>query len=91
MPKGRQYRIAQNGYIQDSKMEQIYGNARSTLGKTECYRPKKILRQLAKKLKIQCGAGGTIRDGVIEIQGEHRDTVIRALETEGIVAKKAGG
>tara|TARA_B100000686_G_C16750264_1_gene952023 strand:+ start:1405 stop:1770 length:366 start_codon:yes stop_codon:yes gene_type:complete len=49
------------------------------------------LQQLAKKLKVQCGAGGTTRDGVIEIQGEHRDTVIRALETEGIVAKKAGG
>ena len=49
------------------------------------------LQQLAKKLKIQCGAGGTVRDGVIEIQGEHRDTVIRALKTAGITAKKAGG
>lgn len=49
------------------------------------------LRELAKRLKARCGAGGTVRDGVIEIQGEHRDAVVSALEAEGFAAKKAGG
>ena len=49
------------------------------------------LRELAKRLKARCGAGGTVRDGVIEIQGEHRDAVVRALEEEGFAARKAGG
>ena len=49
------------------------------------------LRELAKRLKARCGAGGTVRDGVIEIQGEHRDAVVRALEAEGFAARRAGG
>ena len=49
------------------------------------------LQDLAKRLKARCGAGGTVRDGVIEIQGEHRDAVVRELEAEGFAAKKAGG
>ena len=49
------------------------------------------LRELAKRLKARCGAGGTVRDGVIEIQGEHRDALVRALEAEGFAAKKSGG
>lgn len=49
------------------------------------------LRELAKRLKARCGAGGTVRDGVIEIQGEHRDAVVRALQAEGFAARRAGG
>ena len=49
------------------------------------------LQELAKRLKACCGAGGTVKDGVIEIQGEHRDAVVRALEAEGIAARRAGG
>ena len=49
------------------------------------------LRELAKRLKARCGAGGTVRDGVIEIQGEHRDAVVRALQEEGFEARRAGG
>jgi len=49
------------------------------------------LAELAKELKIQCGSGGTVKDGVIEIQGDHRDKLLTLLAARGIAAKKAGG
>jgi translation initiation factor 1 len=49
------------------------------------------LTDLAAKLKKRCGSGGTIRDGVIEIQGEHRDTIVAELLKLGWQAKKSGG
>ena len=49
------------------------------------------LRSLASDLKRRCGTGGTLKDGVIEIQGDHRDTLVEALKSKGIRAKKAGG
>ncbi|HTW74126.1 MAG TPA: translation initiation factor Sui1 [Steroidobacteraceae bacterium] len=49
------------------------------------------LERLAGELKRRCGSGGTVRDGSIEIQGEHRDTLVAELARRGIVAKRAGG
>jgi translation initiation factor 1 len=49
------------------------------------------LADLAKRLKKKCGSGGTVRNGVIEIQGDHRDTIVTELETLGHRAKRAGG
>jgi translation initiation factor 1 len=49
------------------------------------------LTQLAAKLKKRCGSGGTVREGVIEIQGEHRDTIVAELLKLGWQAKKSGG
>jgi len=49
------------------------------------------LTDLAKELKRRCGSGGTVRDGTIEIQGEHRDTVVAELLRRGYSAKRAGG
>jgi translation initiation factor 1 len=49
------------------------------------------LRKLAKELKETCGAGGTTRGGVIEIQGEHRDSLVEELRRRGYTAKRSGG
>ena len=49
------------------------------------------LKDLAQKLKQRCGAGGTIKDGAIEIQGEHRDLLIAELEKLGYTVKRSGG
>lgn len=49
------------------------------------------LATLAKQLKTACGSGGTAKDGVVEIQGDHRETVIAALVRQGHVVKRAGG
>ena len=49
------------------------------------------LETLASRLKKLCGAGGAVRDGLIEIQGEHRDRLVEELRQLGYDAKRAGG
>ncbi|MGH8181843.1 MAG: translation initiation factor [Steroidobacteraceae bacterium] len=49
------------------------------------------LEVLARGLKKLCGAGGAVRDGVIEIQGEHRDRLVAQLRQLGYDAKRSGG
>ena len=49
------------------------------------------LKALAKKLKQECGTGGTIKDGVIEIQGEQREKIADVLQKLGYKVKIAGG
>lgn len=49
------------------------------------------LEALATRLKKRCGTGGTVRDGVIEIQGDHRDTLIVEIEKLGYAPKRSGG
>ncbi len=53
--------------------------------------PEVELRDLAKALKRRCGTGGTLKDGVIEIQGDHRDTLVAELEGRGFKVKRTGG
>ncbi len=50
----------------------------------------KELTALAKELKKKCGSGGTTRDGVIEIQGDHRDRLIPELQKRGWTVKRSG-
>ena len=40
---------------------------------------------------MSCGAGGTAKDGVLELQGDHRDRVVALLTREGYTVKRAGG
>lgn len=49
------------------------------------------LKALASILKQTCGSGGSVKNGVIEIQGDHRDKVLEALKGQGYTAKRAGG
>ena len=49
------------------------------------------LDELAARLKKLCGAGGTVKDGRIEIQGDHRDRLVAELCRLGFQAKRAGG
>jgi translation initiation factor 1 len=49
------------------------------------------LDDLAKQLKKRCGSGGTARDAVIEIQGDHRDVLVAELARLGFDAKRSGG
>ena len=50
------------------------------------------LAALGKKLKAACGVGGTAKDGVVELQGDHRDRVLGLLQAQGFKnIRKAGG
>jgi translation initiation factor 1 len=49
------------------------------------------LVQLGKQLKNACGSGGTVKDGVIEVQGDHVERVMAALQKLGHKVKRAGG
>ena len=49
------------------------------------------LATLAKRLKAACGSGGTVKDGQIEVQGDHIDKVCAFLLAEGLKVKRSGG
>jgi translation initiation factor 1 len=49
------------------------------------------LRDLAGRLKKRCGVGGSVKDGVIELQGDHRDVVVDVLRASGYDVVLAGG
>lgn len=49
------------------------------------------LDELASRLKRLCGSGGTVKDGVVEIQGDHRDLLVAELAKLGWTVKRSGG
>lgn len=46
---------------------------------------------LGKQLRSACGSGGTVKDGVVEVQGDHVASVLAALLKQGYCAKRSGG
>jgi translation initiation factor 1 len=53
--------------------------------------PADELAALGKRLRAACGAGGTAKDGVLEVQGDHVERVMAFLQAQGLKAKRAGG
>ncbi len=49
------------------------------------------LAALGRRLRAACGSGGTVKDGVLEVQGDHRDRVVALLVLAGYTVKRAGG
>ena len=49
------------------------------------------LADLGKQLRTSCGSGGTVKDGVIEVQGDHAERVVDLLKARGHNVKRAGG
>lgn len=49
------------------------------------------LAALGKQIRTACGSGGTVKDGVIEVQGDHCDRVLALLAAAGHKSKRAGG
>jgi translation initiation factor 1 len=49
-----------------------------------------VLAQLGKQLRTACGSGGTVKDGVVELQGDHCDLVVEVLKKQGHNVKRAG-
>ena len=53
--------------------------------------PPRELDETAKALKKLCGTGGTAKNGIVEIQGDHRDRIVAFFQAKGRAVKKAGG
>ena len=53
--------------------------------------PPRDLESVASDLKRQCGSGGAAKNGVVEIQGDHRTKVVTRLESQGYRVRLAGG
>jgi translation initiation factor 1 len=49
------------------------------------------LADLGKQLRAACGSGGTVKDGVVEVQGDHVERVLAWLQARGHAAKRTGG
>lgn len=83
-------RPAADGVVRVSRESKGRGGKTVTLVRGLALEPA-ALEALAKRLKSLCGSGGTVKDGVVEIQGDHRERVVEALAQLGHRVKLAGG
>lgn len=49
------------------------------------------LAAMGKQLKTACGTGGTVKDGNVEMQGDHSERIMTLLKSKGLVVKRSGG
>jgi translation initiation factor 1 len=81
---------AGDGVVRVSRQTKGRGGKSVTLVKGLALDPV-ALALLGKQLRTACGSGGTVKDGVIEVQGDHCDLVMETLKKLGHDAKRAGG
>lgn len=79
-----------DGVVRVSRQTKGRGGKAVTLVKGLALDPA-ALAALGKQLRAACGAGGTVKDGVIEVQGDHCDLVMEQLVKLGHRPKRAGG
>ena len=79
------------GTVRVSRQTQSRAGKAVTVIEFTSFPQREALEALAGELKRCCASGGTVRDGVIEIQGEHRDRIVAELIKRGFAAKRAGG
>jgi translation initiation factor 1 len=90
-PKGR-HRAAPN--VPNDGIVRVSRETSGRRGKTVTVvrgLPARELASVASDLKRQCGSGGAVKEGVVEIQGDHRPKVVARLESQGYRVKLAGG
>ena len=83
-------RPAGDGVVRVSRESKGRGGKSVTVVKGLALDPA-ALALLGKTLRTACGSGGTVKDGVIEVQGDHCERIIEALKKVGHNAKRAGG
>jgi translation initiation factor 1 len=79
-----------DGVVRVSRQTKGRGGKSVTLVKGLALDPV-ALALLGKQLRTACGSGGTVKDGVIEVQGDHCELVVEALRKHGHDARRAGG
>ena len=79
-----------DGTVRVSRETQGRGGKAVTLVRGVALGPE-ALAALGKRLRAACGAGGTVKDGVLEVQGDHIERVMALLRAEGFVVKRSGG
>ncbi len=71
---------------------EVKGRKGKTVTTVSGFQPDKDeIKKVAARLKRKCGTGGSVKDGTIIIQGDHRDALLAELKQQGYSAKLAGG
>ena len=82
--------VAGDGVVRVSREKKGRGGKTVTVLRGVTLEPTALL-VLARRLKSECGSGGTVTDGAIEIQGDHVERVMQTMLAQGFTVKKVGG